>query len=61
MFLRLMTDKEHKLVEVNVLRATTEQQLWLNELDELKSEYIRYAKLRIESNKPTKVKKKEET
>ena len=56
--LKIMTDKEQKLVEVNVLKATTEQQLWINELDELKSEYIRYAKLRIESNKPTKVKKK---
>ena len=56
--LKIMTDKEQKLVEVNVLKATTEQQLWINELDELKSEYIRYSKLRIESNKPTKVKKK---
>lgn len=56
--LKLMTDKEQKLVEVNVLKATTEQQLWLNELDELKREYIRYTNSRIDSNKPTKVKKK---
>ena len=56
--LKIMTDKEQKLVEVNVLRATTEQHLWLNELDELKSEYLRHANSRAESNKPTKAKRK---
>jgi hypothetical protein len=56
--LKLMTDKEQKLVEVNVLKATPEQQLWLNELEELKTEYIRYTGLRSEGSKATKTKKK---
>ena len=56
--LKLMADKEHKLVEVNVLKATSEQKLWLNELEELKTEYVRYTKLRAEGSGPTKAKKK---
>ena len=56
--LKLMTDKEQKLVEVNVLEATSEQKLWLNELDGLKAEYLRYTSSRAEGGKPTKAKKK---
>ena len=39
---KIMAEKERKLAELNTLKTTTEQQLWLNELAVLKKEYIKH-------------------
>lgn len=43
---KLMTDKETKLNEIKTLKATSIEQLWLNELGILKSQYAEYTKER---------------
>ena len=39
---KIMAEKDKKLAELSGLKVTTEQQLWLNELSTLKSEYTKY-------------------
>lgn len=59
---KLMTDKETKLNEIKTLKATSIEQLWLNELSILKSQYAEYTKEREtllsgKTSNKTKVKK----
>ena len=37
---RIIKEKERKISELETLKGTTEPQLWLNELDSLKKEYM---------------------
>jgi len=39
---KILKEKERKLAEVSYLEDTTETQLWLNELDILRKEYVNY-------------------
>ena len=41
---RIMQERDRKLAELATLRGTTEQDLWLNELAMLKTEYIKIKK-----------------
>ena len=46
---KIMTDKEGKLLEITILEATSIENLWKNELIELRNEYIVYTKERYAS------------
>ena len=60
---RIMKEKESKLKELNTLKSTSEQQIWLQEIGELREAYQIYKKLRstevikIKVSKKSKVKK----
>ena len=41
---QLNAEKEKKIAELNALQSTSEKQIWVGELEELKSEYIDYRK-----------------
>lgn len=49
---KLMKDKETKLTEMHVLKTTSVEKLWLNELEVLRSQYAIYTKEREESTNP---------
>jgi DNA topoisomerase II len=49
---KLMKDKETKLNEMHVLKTTSVEQFWLNELEVLRSQYAIYTKEREESTNP---------
>tara|TARA_Y100001935_G_scaffold173244_1_gene143077 strand:- start:6701 stop:10192 length:3492 start_codon:yes stop_codon:yes gene_type:complete len=53
---RIMKEKEAKLSELSTLKATSEQQIWLAEIESLRNAYQEYMKLR--SNEVVKVKVK---
>jgi hypothetical protein len=46
---QLNGEKEKKIAELNELQSTSENQIWLGELDELKKQYTDYKKDRISS------------
>ena len=41
---QLNGEKEKKIAELNALQSTSENQIWLGELDELKKQYADYKK-----------------
>jgi len=53
---KILKEKERKLAEVNYLENTSESQLWLNELDILRKEYVNYS-TKKQSNDETGLKK----
>ena len=46
------------MTEVNLLKATTETQMWLNELNELEDDYASYIKERAKLDETNSTKKK---
>jgi len=53
---KILKEKERKLAEVSYLENTSESQLWLNELDILRKEYVNYS-TKKQSNDETGLKK----
>ena len=51
---KIMQERDRKLAELTLLKATTEQDLWLNELAMLKTEYIKYTKKNQDTQEQTK-------
>lgn len=55
---KLLSEKDSKMTEVNLLKATTETQMWLNELNELEDDYASYIKERAKLDETNSTKKK---
>ena len=53
---KLMKDKETKLSEIHILKTTSVEQIWMNELEDLRTQYNVYTKERQESIGTTKKK-----
>ena len=45
---KINKDYEDKMLEYNILKTTTIEQMWHNDLDELRSEYNKYVIIRRE-------------
>ena len=58
---KLLNEKDGKMTEVNLLKATTETQMWLNELVELEDDYESYIKERAKLDVTTSKAKKGKT
>ena len=60
--LKLLKERDIKIKELEVIKKTTIEKMWINELDKLQLEYIKYKKDRIEKlyglTKTKKIKKK---
>jgi len=39
---RLFLEHENKIVELNIVKNTTTHEMWLNELEKLRAEYLKY-------------------
>ena len=51
---KLENDHQNKMVELDNVKATTIQQMWLKELVVLETEYLHYKEIRSRGSSPTK-------
>ena len=55
---KLLKERDAKMTELEILRETTTQTMWMTELDELDAEYVKYLKHRAARQSGTEVKKR---